>query len=282
MTLRKSILWTLFWVVAALIVNLVIYFYLGSEKAMQFLAGYVIEKSLSVDNLFVFLIIFTYFKLSVVQQRRALNYGIIGVIILRGIMIYTGIALIEHFGWILYLFGAFLVYSGIKLTYSKDIEVNPENNFVMRSLKKIFPIKQSCGSTKFFIKEENKWFITSMFIVLVVIETTDVVFAVDSIPAVFGITTNPFIVFSSNLMAVLGLRSIYFVLEKVQSVFVYVKYGVGLVLFFVGMKMLTAHIYEVGTMISLCVVLGILSLSVILSVVKNSMQLAKNKVTEIT
>jgi len=282
MTLRKSILWTLFWVGAALMVNIVIYFYMGSEKAMQFLAGYVIEKSLSVDNLFVFLIIFTFFKLSVVQQRHILNYGIIGVIILRGIMIYTGIALIEHFEWILYLFGAFLVYSGFKLIYSNDIEVNPENKIMMRLLHRIFPIKEDHGGTKFFIKEDNKWFITSMFIVLVVIETTDVVFAVDSIPAVFGITTDPFIVFSSNLFAVLGLRSIYFVLERVQSLFVYVKYGVGLVLVFVGMKMLAAHVFEVGTMFSLFVVLGILSLSVILSAIKNFQQLVKSKINEIS
>ena len=267
--MRRAIYWTLFWVAMAMIINVIIYFQLGAEKAMQFLAGYVIEESLSVDNLFVFLIIFSYFKISPQQQRRALNYGIVGVIILRGIMIYLGNVLIGEYNWILYVFGVFLIYSGYKIVFGEEIEVHPEKNYFMKMFSKIVPIKHHYTGLKLFVKENNRWFATSLLVVLIVIETTDVVFAVDSIPAVFGITTDPFIVFSSNFMAVLGLRSIYFVLERIHSIFVYVKYGVGIVLVFVGMKMLLAHVFPIGTLTSLCVVLGILSLSVILSAVKN-------------
>ncbi len=273
--MKKSILWTLFWVFVALVVNVIVYFQLGAEKAMQFLAGYVIEESLSVDNLFVFLIIFSFFKISIPQQRRALNYGIVGVIILRGLMIYLGSTLIVHFEWVLYVFGAFLIYSGYKITFGEEFEVHPEKNYVMRFFKKLFPVKENYSGTKLFIKENKKWFATSLFVVLIVIETTDVVFAVDSIPAVFGITTDPFIIFSSNFMAVLGLRSIYFVLEKIHSIFVYVKYGVGVVLVFVGAKMLFDPFYHIETLVSLTIVLGILSISVILSALKNLSPLTK-------
>jgi tellurite resistance protein TerC len=278
MTIKKAVAWTLFWIGIAFVINVIIYFQLGTEKAIQFLTGYVIEESLSVDNLFVFLIIFSFFKITPTQQRRVLNYGIVGVIILRGIMILLGSVLIANFAWVLYLFGIFLIYSGYKITFGNEIEVHPENNFVMNLFKKIFPIKENYAGNKIFIKDQNKWFATSLLVVLIVIETTDVVFAVDSIPAVFGITTDPIIIFSSNFMAVLGLRSIYFVLEKIHSAFMYVKYGVGVVLVFVGIKMLCGHIYPIGTLPSLCIVLTILALSVLLSIIQNNFHLIKNNI----
>jgi tellurite resistance protein TerC len=272
MNVRKAIAWTVFWIFCALLVNAGIYFFLGHQKAMEFLAGYVIEESLSVDNLFVFLIIFGYFKVPPEQQRRALNFGIMGVVLLRGIMIGLGSSLVTHFHWILYVFGVILLYSGYKIAFGGDMEVDPERNLVMRGFKKLFPVKESYHGTKFFIKEHGQWFAAPLLVALIVIETTDVMFAIDSIPAVFGITTDPIIVFSSNFMAVLGLRSIYFILEKIHKAFVYVKYGVGIVLAFVGAKMLLDHVYPIGTFASLCVVVSILTLSVIFSAVRNAQE----------
>jgi len=280
MSLRKAIAWTVLWIILALMVNLGVYLELGQVKAMEFMTGYVIEESLSVDNLFVFLLIFSFFKITPIQQRRILNYGIIGVIILRGIMIYLGTELVSHFEWVLYLFGVFLVYSGYKIALGGEIELHPENNTVTRMFKKVFRVKEGNSGDKFFVKGQGHWYATLLFVVLLVIETTDVVFAVDSVPAVFGITTDPFIIFSSNLLAVLGLRSIYFVLEKIHKLFIFVKYGVGVVLAFVGTKMLLDHFYPISIVISLSVVLGILSASIILSVVWNKVAVEKNTLTE--
>ncbi len=280
MSLRKAIAWTVLWILLALMVNLGVYLELGQVKAMEFMTGYVIEESLSVDNLFVFLLIFSFFKITPIQQRRILNYGIIGVIILRGIMIYLGTELVSHFEWVLYLFGVFLVYSGYKIALGGEIELHPENNTVTRMFKKVFRVKEGNSGNKFFVKGQGHWYATLLFVVLLVIETTDVVFAVDSVPAVFGITTDPFIIFSSNLLAVLGLRSIYFVLEKIHKLFIFVKYGVGVVLAFVGTKMLLDHFYPLSIVISLSVVLGILSASIILSVVWNKVAVEKNTLTE--
>ncbi len=276
MNIRKAIAWTVFWIVCALVVNAGIYVYWGQQKAMEFLAGYVIEESLSVDNLFVFLIIFGYFKIPPSRQRRVLNYGIMGVVLLRGIMIYLGSSLVTQFHWILYVFGIILLYSGYKIAFGGEMQVQPENNLVIRVFKKIFPVKESYSGKNFFVREHGRLFAGPLLVALIVIETTDVMFAIDSIPAVFGITTDPLIVFSSNFMAVLGLRSIYFILEKIHDAFVYVKYGVGLVLAFVGVKMLLDHAYPIGTLTSLCVVVAILTLSVILSAVKNRLS-ARNK-----
>lgn len=270
MTIKKAMLWTLFWIFCALLVNAAVYVTYGQQKAMEFLAGYVIEESLSVDNLFVFLLIFGYFKISPAQQRRALNYGIMGVILLRGIMIYLGSSLVMHFHWILYVFGIVLLYSGYKIAFGGEMEVNPENNIVMRIVKRFIPVHESYTGDRFFIRHQGKWLAAPLLIALIVIETTDVFFAIDSIPAVFGITTDPRIVLSSNFMAVLGLRSIYFILEKIHDAFYYVKYGVGIVLVFVGVKMVLDVVYPIGTFVSLCVVVSILSLSVILSAMRNT------------
>ncbi len=270
MSTRKAIFWSIFWIVLSLSLNGVVLLLYGHQKAVAFFTGYIIEKSLSVDNLFVFLIIFTFFNVSPAHQRRILNYGIIGVIILRGLLIFLGSSLVERFGWILYIFGAILIYSGYKMVFGKEKKVEPDRNLLLNWFKRFFPVKNSYTGEHFFIKENGVWYATPMIIVLIVVETTDIVFAVDSIPAIFGITTDPFIVFSSNLMAVLGLRSLYFVLERVQRAFIYVKYGVGVVLVFIGVKMLIVDYIEISTLLSLTVVVCILAASVLLSYIKQA------------
>lgn len=265
MSARKAIYWSIFWVLLSLLVNLGVYFAYGQQKAMEFLTGYIIEKSLSVDNLFVFLLIFNFFETTAQQQRRVLNYGIIGVIILRGILILLGTTLIKEFHWIMYLFGVVLVVSGFQITFGKEKKFEPQNNIVIKWFRKAMPVLDGHKNGDFFIRRNRIVFATPLFIVLLIIETTDVVFAVDSIPAIFAITTDPIIVFGSNIMAVLGLRSMYFVLEKSQRKFGYVKYGVGIVLAFVGMKMLLMDIYKINIIVSLIIVGSVLALSVLLS-----------------
>ena len=265
MSVRKAIFWSIFWIVLSLLMNVGIYFSFGEQKALEFFTGYVIEKSLSVDNLFVFLLIFTYFKIQPLQQRRVLNFGIIGVVILRGILILLGTVLVKEFHWVMYVFGVVILYSGYKITFGKEKKVEPESNIVLRMFRKILPISNDYVDGHFFFRKEGILHATSLFVVLLIIETTDVVFAVDSIPAIFAITTDPLIVFSSNIMAVLGLRSMYFVLEKGQQKFEYMKYGVGIVLAFVGVKMLIADILSINIFVSLLIVAWILSISVLLS-----------------
>ncbi len=270
MSLRKAVYWSIFWVALSLLFNGGVFYFLGKQKAIEFLTGYVIEKSLSVDNLFVFLIIFTLFDIQPHNQRRVLNYGIIGVLLLRGILILLGSALVQEFSWILYLFGAFLFYTGYKMVFGKEKKINYENNIVVRWLKKIFPFDSTYDGVHFFTKKEHVIHATPLFLTLVIIETTDVIFAVDSIPAIFAITTDPFIVLTSNIMAVLGLRSMYFVLVHIQKIFIYVRYGVGVVLGFVGAKMLAADVVHINTVFSLAIVMGVLTISVILSYFKQS------------
>jgi tellurite resistance protein TerC len=265
MSARKAIYWSIFWVLLSLLVNLGVYFAYGQQKAMEFLTGYIIEKSLSVDNLFVFLLIFNFFETTPKQQRRVLNYGIIGVVILRGILILLGTTLIKEFHWIMYLFGVVLVVSGYQMAFGKEKKYEPQNNIVLKWFRKAMPVLDGHRDGDFFIRKNRILYATPLFVVLLIIETTDVVFAVDSIPAIFAITTDPLIVFGSNIMAVLGLRSMYFVLEKSQRKFGYVKYGVGIVLAFVGMKMLLMDIYRIDIIVSLFIVGGVLALSVLLS-----------------
>jgi tellurite resistance protein TerC len=269
MPLRKAIYWSIFWVVLSLLFNLGIYYLEGSQKALEFLTGYIIEKSLSVDNLFVFLIVFTIFGVELKDQRRVLNYGIIGVIILRGVLIVLGSTLVQEFHWILYIFGVMLVYAGYRVVFGDDAKIEPEKNVAVKLFRKVMPVDNNYHGHAFFIKEAGKLVATPLFVCLLVVETTDVVFAIDSIPAIFAITTDTFIVLTSNLMAVLGLRSMYFVLAEVHASFVYVKYGVGVVLSYVGIKMLIVDIYKIDTAVSLVIILSILSISVILSYLKN-------------
>jgi tellurite resistance protein TerC len=269
MPTKKALFWSIFWVVISLFATVGVYFYYdeqGEQKALEFLTGYIIEKSLSVDNLFVFVMLFSYFNVESRIQRRVLNWGLIGVVILRGALILLGAAIINQFAWVLYIFGVILIYSGYRMSFGEEKPVEPEKNKVLRLFKKFMPIANDYHGERFFIKHGTTLFATSLFVVLLVVETTDVVFAVDSIPAIFVITTDPVIVFGSNFLAVLGLRSLYFLLAKVPELFAVVKKGVGIILVFVGIKMLIVHYVKIPIGISLAVVGSLLLLSVIISI----------------
>ena len=272
MSPKKALKWVIFWISIALAFNAGVYFYLGQQKAIEFLTGYIIEESLSVDNLFVFLVLFKYFKIPFHAQRRVLNWGIIGVIILRGVFILLGSALISNFGFILYFFGAILIYSGYQMAFGEEKEIHPENNKVLRLFKRFYRTTTEYHGEKFFVKTDGKKFATPLFVCLLVLESTDLVFAIDSIPAIFAITTDPFIVFSSNILAVLGLRSMYFLLSAVADKFEFVKKGVGIILCYVGVKMLLPMIkpdWHIPVYVSLIVILSVLALSVLISVIQN-------------
>ena len=262
---RESLYWTAFWIALSLLFNVGVYYVYGREKALAFLAGYLIEKSLSVDNIFVFLMIFTYFRVDAIYQHRILFWGIIGALVMRAVFILTGVALIQNFHWIMYIFGAFLIYTAIKMVVSKDQEVHPEKNPVLRLFRKIMPITKEYREGHFFVREGGRLMATPMFIVLLVIETTDVIFALDSIPAILAITDDSFILFTSNVFAILGLRALYFALAGIMRLFQYLHYGLSLVLAFVGVKMLIADLYKIPIEIALAVVGGVLLLSVIVS-----------------
>lgn len=270
MSPKKALYWVIFWISLAIAFNVLVYFEMGQQKAIEFFTGYLLEKFLSVDNLFVFLILFNYFKISSRYQRKILNWGIAGVIILRGIFILLGVTLINHFAFVLYLFGAILIYSGYQLVFNKEKEIHPEENKVLRLFKRFMKTTHETYGNRFFVKIEGITYATPLFVCLIVIESTDVVFAIDSIPAIFAITTDPFIVFSSNILAVLGLRSIYFLLSAVADKFAFVKRGVGLILVYVGIKMLVPIIkpgFHIPVSLSLSVILLILSVSVVISII---------------
>lgn len=269
-TIKESLGWSLFWIVLALIFNVGVYYWYGHISALQFFTGYLIEKSLSVDNLFVFLMIFSYFKVPSKYQHKVLFWGILGALIFRGIMIALGAALITHFHWILYIFGIFLIITGVKMGMERGTrEVHPERNIVVRFFKRILPITAGFHEEKFFIRIHGKIYATLLFVVLLVIETTDIVFAIDSIPAIFAITHDPFIVFTSNVFAILGLRSLYFALAGIMDLFYYLRIGLSIILTFVGIKMVIIDILPIPTLLSLAVVASILSISIIASVIRN-------------
>jgi tellurite resistance protein TerC len=269
---KKALKWVIFWVSIAMLFNVGVYIELGEQKAIEFLTGYIIEESLSVDNLFVFLILFKYFKIPLEYQRRVLNWGIVGVIVLRGIFILLGATLIANFGFVLYLFGAILIYSGYQMTFGKEKEIHPEQNKVIRLFRKFYKITSEYHGDKFFITKNGVRYATPLFVCLLAIESTDVVFAIDSIPAIFAITTDPFIVFSSNILAVLGLRAIYFLLSAIAEKFEFVKKGVGLILCYVGVKMLLPIInsqWHIPVYVSLFVIVSVLTITVIISILQN-------------
>lgn len=266
-SVREALLWTLFWIVLSLLFNVGVYFYMDVNYAMEFLTGYLIEKALSVDNIFVFIIIFTYFGIAPRHQHKILFWGILGAIIMRAAFILAGVAIIQKLHWIIYILGAFLIYIGIKMAFEKEKKVHPERNPVLRVFSKIYPVDRDYTGNKFFIRKAGRMVATPMFVVLLVIETTDIVFAVDSIPAILSITLHPFIVFTSNIFAILGLRALYFAVSGIMKLFVYLNYGLSLILVFVGVKMLIADFYKIPVSIALSVVGGILAISIILSLV---------------
>src|SRR5207302_5254116 len=263
---REALGWSSMWVALAAAFAVLVYFWHGRPVALEFVTGYVIELSLSVDNLFVFLVIFRYFRVPAEQQHKVLFWGILGALVMRGIFILAGVGLIRRFHWIIYVFGALLVYSGLKLIRSEGAEVHPEKNPVLRIFRRWVPVTKDYVGGKFFVSQPGL-FATPLFIVLLVVETTDVLFAVDSIPAVLAITLNAFIVYTSNVFAILGLRSMYFALAGMMEIFHYLHYGLSVVLIFVGAKMLVSHYYQIPTVVALGVVAGVLLLSVLVSVI---------------
>lgn len=265
-SIKEASLWSLFWISLALLFNVYIYYARGSPQAVDFLTGYLIEKALSVDNLFVFLLIFKYFRTPKSSEHKVLFWGVLGAIIMRAIFIWLGIALITKFHWIIYLFGAFLVYTGIKLGVEKDKEIDPEQNIVLRIFRRLLPVTKEYINDKFLVVKNSKYFATPLLVVLVSIETTDLIFAVDSIPAILAITTDPFIVYTSNICAILGLRSLFFVLSHVMGLFSYLHYALSLILTFIGIKMLFSDIIKIPTGITLGIVFMILLTSVIASI----------------
>lgn len=263
---REAACWTAAWVSLALAFNVVIYSTMGATKALEFFTGYVIEESLSVDNLFVFIMIFSYFRVSKKFQPKILKWGIIGALVLRAIFIFAGIELIERFHWMIYLFGALLVVTGIKMAFHQDEEIHPDKNLLVRLVKKFFPVGPDTKDGHFFVRLNNKLAVTPLFLALLVVESSDVIFAVDSIPAIFAVTHDPFIVYTSNVFAIMGLRSLYYLLANVMEMFVYLKLGVSFILAYVGIKMLLVDIYHVPIFFSLGVILGVLVISVATSV----------------
>lgn len=261
-TTREATAWCLVWVTLAILFNAGIYIWLGSEPALEFFTGYLIEYSLSVDNLFVFILIFSYFAVPPSYQYRVLFWGILGALIMRGAFIGTGALLLQYFHWVIYLFGAFLVFTGFKMLVSEETTVRPEENPVIKLLRRLMPLSSSYEGQSFFVKQNRIWAATPLFVVLLVVESTDLIFAVDSVPAIFAVSRDPFIVYTSNVFAILGLRSLYFLLAGVINEFVYLRYGLGVVLGFVGIKMLLVDFYKIPIGISLAVVVGILTLSV--------------------
>jgi tellurite resistance protein TerC len=261
---REALAWSVAWIALAAIFAVVIFFWHGRTPALEFVTGYVIELSLSVDNLFVFLLIFRFFQVPAIHQHKVLFWGILGALIMRAIFIAAGVTLIERFHWIIYAFGAFLVYSGIKLFFQNEAEIHPEKNPVLRLFRRWVPVTKDYVDNKFFVRSPGLY-ATPLFVVLLVVETTDLLFAVDSIPAILAITRDAFIVYTSNVFAILGLRSMYFALAGMMEMFRYLHYGLSLVLVFVGAKMLVSHYLEIPTPVALAAVAGVLAISVIAS-----------------
>ena len=266
-SVREAGIWTSVWVSLALLFNVGLYYVAGPQVGLEFLTGYLIEYSLSVDNIFVFVLIFSAFAVPSQYQHRVLFWGILGALLMRGIMIAVGAALIENFHWIIYVFGAFLVFAGIRMFFShEDDTVDLEKNFLLRTIRRMFPVTEGYRGAQFTVVEQGRRMVTPLLLVLVMIELTDLVFALDSIPAIFAITQEPFIVFTSNIFAILGLRSLYFLLAGIIHKFVYLRYGLAFVLTFVGVKMLVEYFHiEIPILISLGVIVSALALSIVAS-----------------
>ncbi len=279
---REAMLWSLVWVALSCAFGTWVYFHAGSQKSLEFFTGYLIEYALSVDNVFVFIIIFSYFAVPKHLHHRALFWGILGALVMRGAFILIGTALLHAFHWIIYVFGAFLIYTGFKVMRHGDTEVEPQRNPIVRLFQRIFPMVATYTSESFFTRSGSRWFATPLAVVLVTIETTDVVFALDSIPAVFGITTDPFIVYTSNVCAILGLRSMYFLLAAVVSRFAYLGTGLGVVLMFVGAKMVFSDVFPIHISVALGVVALVLGVSIAASLLWPPRVAAKPLITKET
>jgi len=281
-SVKEALTWSGVWIAISLLFNVGLYYFKGSEIAFQFLAGYLIEKSLSVDNIFVFIMIFSYFNVPTKYQHKVLFYGIIGALLMRGGMIVAGSAIISTFHWTIYLFGAFLAFTGIKMLVKKDDDsFDPEANFLVKSVKKFIPMTKEYKEDKLFIKNNGVLMATPLFLVLLIIEFSDVIFAVDSIPAIFGVTQDPFIVYTSNIFAILGLRSLYFALAGIMHKFEYLKVGLSFVLVFIGTKMMIMDFYKIPISVSLGVIVTILSTSMLISLIKTKDVIVNESINKI-
>ncbi|MEI7772593.1 MAG: TerC family protein [Chloroflexales bacterium] len=275
---KEAAIWTAVWISLSLVFNLGLRFWLGPQVGLNFLAGYLIEYSLSVDNIFVFVLLFSFFRVPAAYQHRVLFWGILGALLMRGSMILLGAALLDTFEWIIYVFGAFLVFTGLRMFFSGDEEedIHPEGNILVRVVRRFLPVTKEMRGPRFFVKENGRLLATPLLLVLLIVESTDLIFAVDSIPAIFGITQDPFIVYTSNICAILGLRSLYFLLAGVMDKFHYLKTGLAVILTFVGVKMLWPEItylalrerHEIPNAFSLGVIISTLVIAVIASFIR--------------
>jgi tellurite resistance protein TerC len=264
---REALIWTAVWITLAMAFNLFVYNFMGKDKALEFFTAYLIEKSLSIDNIFVMILIFAYFKVPQAYQHKVLFWGILGALVMRVIFIFAGIELIHKFHWLIYIFGGFLIFTGIRMVTSGDQKVEPEKNPLVKLARRMFPVTNSFEGDQFFIKRDGKTWATPLFLVVVLIEGTDLIFAVDSIPAILAISDDPFIVYTSNVFAILGLRSLYFALAAIEQYFKYLKYGLAAILTFVGAKMCLADVVKIPVEISLIVIVFILAISMLASVI---------------
>jgi tellurite resistance protein TerC len=266
-SVKEALAWTGIWVFLAFLFNVFVYYQLGEEKAFEFFTGYLIEKSLSVDNIFVIILIFSYFNVPASYQHKVLFWGILGALVMRVCFILAGIELIHKFHWLIYIFGGFLIITGIRIITQGDLKLDPEKNPIVKFVRKLFPVTESFEGDKFFVRRDHALWATPLFLVVIMIEATDLVFAVDSIPAILAISDDPFIVYTSNVFAILGLRSLYFALAGIEKYFAYLKYGLCAILVFVGVKMCIVDWYKIPVEISLAFITLTLSLTVLASMV---------------
>ena len=290
-SVKEATTWTVVWVSLSLLFNGLIFFWRGAETGLQFLTGYLIEYSLSVDNIFIFVLLFGFFRVPAQYQHRVLFWGILGALVMRGMMIWLGAALLERFDWIILVFGAFLIFTGVRMGLSRgESEIHPEGNIVVRIFRRFMPVTHEYHGQRFFVRQSHRSFATPLFLVLLIVESTDLIFAIDSIPAIFAVTKDPFIVYTSNVCAILGLRSLYFLLAGVMDKFYYLKAALAVILSFVGVKMLVpavsgwlmGHEYHIPTLLSLGVIVLTLGVAVVASLLRNRRMLRRVERTAIS
>ncbi len=266
-TFREAVTRTIIWVTMAMLFNLGIYHFLGSRQGLEFFTGYLIEESLSVDNLFVFIMIFSYFRVERLYQPKILKWGILGALAMRAIFIFLGVELINTFSWMMYVFGVILLFTGFKMAFGGEGEIEPEKNLLVRLARKFYPVTHHIQGDRFFVLKGGVRHATPLFLTLLVVESSDVIFAVDSIPAIFAVTRDPFIIYTSNIFAIMGLRSLFFLLSGAMGMFIYLKFAISFILAFVGFKMLVADFLHIPALFSLGVILGVLAISILISIV---------------
>jgi tellurite resistance protein TerC len=275
--LREALTWSAVWIALAMAFMVLVYVWRGHQVALEFLTCYLIEESLSVDNLFVFLVIFSYFNVPKHLHHKVLFWGIIGAVVMRGVFIVAGVAVLERFEWLVYALGGLLIVTGIRMATHQGQDIHPERNPVLRIFRRYFPVTEGYEGNRFFVRRAARTLATPLFVVLLVVETTDVAFAIDSVPAALSITLDPFVVFTSNIFAILGLRSLYFALAGIMPMFVYLHYGLSVILVFTGVKMIAAHWVRIPIGVALAVVAGVLAISVVASVLRTRGEMGKGK-----